>query len=105
MTSLTLRSAPIHVTDRVYAKGLAVSPLCLGIVGDPRVVGAAFEAGINFFFLSADLHWPMYDALRVGLRDLFSVKSRRDDVVVAGVSYATQPEFCDEPFSEVLDAV
>lgn len=105
MTVPPLRSMPIRPTNRVPVREFAASPVCLGAVGDPRIVGAAFEAAINFFFIFADLHWPLYESLRVGLRDLFSVRSRRDEVIVAAASYATQPEFCDEPFSEVLWAV
>src|SRR5262245_54155501 len=43
-------------------QGLRVSPYCLGMIRDPETVGAAFEAGINFFFVSADMHWPLYQA-------------------------------------------
>ncbi len=85
--------------------GLKVSPLCLGAVGEPDVVAAAFEAGINFFFLTADLHWPMYEPLRRGLADLLKKKGRRDQIVVAVASYVTQPDFCEAPFEEVLEAV
>jgi hypothetical protein len=80
-----------------------VSPFCLGIVNDPRAVGAAFDAGINFFFLTADLHWPLYENLRRGLDDLIARSpSVRDEIVVAVVSYVQQPDFSDGPFSEVL---
>ena len=47
--------------------GLRVSPFCLGMVRSEDTTSAAFDAGINFFFLSADLHWPYYDLAR-GLR-------------------------------------
>jgi len=36
--------------------GLEVSPICIGMVEDPRTIPAAFEAGINFFFVTADMH-------------------------------------------------
>jgi hypothetical protein len=80
-----------------------VSPFCLGIVNDPRAVSAAFDAGINFFFLTADLHWPLYENLRRGLADLIARgPSVRDEIVVAVVSYVQQPAFSDGPFGEVL---
>ena len=93
-------------SDRLtLGPGLKVSPLCVGAVGTPGVVSAAFEAGINFFFLTADLHWPMYEPLRKGLIDLLKKKGRRDQVVVAVAAYVTQPDFCEAPFEEVIEAV
>jgi hypothetical protein len=87
------------------ASGLAVSPFCLGVVNDPRTVGAAFDAGINFFFVTADLHWPIYDGLRRGLADLLAGGAIRDRIVVAACSYVAQPEFLRAPFHELVDAV
>jgi hypothetical protein len=88
------------------ASGLAVSPFCLGVVKDPRTVGAAFDAGINFFFITVDLHWPIYDGLRRGLADLLARgRSIRDQIVVAACSYVAQPEFLRAPFHELIDAV
>jgi hypothetical protein len=76
------------------------------MVGDAAVVPAAFDAGINFFFVSADMHWPLYEQTRRGLVDLFARGgSVRDQVVVAGVCYPTQPEFCIAPFAELVEAV
>jgi hypothetical protein len=73
---------------------------------DENVVPAAYEAGINFFFVSADMHWPMYEPIRKGLEELVrGHPSRRDEIVVACVCYVTQPEFNFAPFQEVLDAV
>lgn len=70
------------------------------------MVPAAFDAGINTFFVSADMHWPLYASLREGLELLFDRGGDiRDRVVVAAVSYATQPEFCHAPFEEVIEAV
>jgi hypothetical protein len=94
-------------TDRLTLNGaLQVSPICLGIVSDPRAVSHAFDMGINFFFLTADMHWPVYEKTRRGLEDLFARSpSVRDRVVVAVTAYVTQPEFCHVPFREVLDAV
>ncbi|HET9622052.1 MAG TPA: hypothetical protein VFP84_11840 [Kofleriaceae bacterium] len=86
--------------------GLEVSPICLGIVRDPRVVSAAFDAGINFFFVTTDLHWPLYEPLRRGLADLLARGGAiRDQIVVAACSYLTQPEFLGAPFIETLHAV
>jgi len=52
------------------------------------------------------MHWPLYEPLRRGLAQLFRRRRGiRDDVVVAGVAYATQPEFCWDPFTEVVAAI
>jgi hypothetical protein len=76
------------------------------MVGDPEVVSAAFDAGVNFFFVSADMHWPLYENTRRGLADLLARGGGvRDRVVVAGVCYPTQPEFCTAPFEELVAAV
>ena len=86
--------------------GLRVSPFCLGIVGEPATVSAAFDAGVNFFFVTADMHWPLYEHTRRGLADLLARgRGVRDKVVVAGVCYPTQPEFCAMPFEELAAAV
>jgi predicted aldo/keto reductase-like oxidoreductase len=77
----------------------------VGIVDDPRTIAAAFEAGINFFFVTTDMHWPLYEGTRRGLRALFRTAGVRDQVVVAGVCYPTQPEFNRMPFEELIDAV
>ena len=70
------------------------------------MVHAAFDAGINFFFLTADMHWPLYEPVRSGLTDLIRRgRGMRDDIVVAACCYVTQPEFCYTPFEEVLEAV
>lgn len=109
-------SAPVPVSDapslglerrlELGATGLWVSPCCLGIVGKPEIVTAAYQAGINFFFLSADMHWPLYETVREGLRQLLRASpGARSQLVVAVVSYVTQPEFCWSPFEEVLQAV
>ena len=92
------------LTDRLPLRdGLEVSPFCLGAIGDPDVVSAAFEAGINFFFITADMHWPMYESVREGLRRLLRANPRaRDTITVGVVAYVTQPEFCWVPFDEVL---
>lgn len=93
-----------RLTDRLeLGSGLRVSPICLGMVNDPRAVAAAYEAGINFFFVTADMHWPLYAPLREGLRQLFRKKGVRDRVVVCATAYVTQPDFCEMPFEELVD--
>jgi hypothetical protein len=95
-------------TDRLRLgdSGLRVSPVCLGMVGSDRTIAAAFEAGINCFFLTADMHWPLYEWSRRGLQKLIrSRKGVRDEIVVAVASYPTQPEFCTMPFEEVVAAI
>jgi hypothetical protein len=88
------------------SRGLEVSPFCLGLVDEPGVVVEAFDAGINFFFVTADMHWPLYEPARRGLAALFARGGGvRDQVVVAAVAYVTQPEFCTAPFRELLEAV
>lgn len=102
------RAALPQLTDRLSLgqRGLRVSPVCLGLVASPEIVVAAFEAGINFFFVSADMHWPVYEPLRKGLAALLTQgKVPREQVVVAGVSYLQQPEFCSAPFAELLSAM
>jgi aryl-alcohol dehydrogenase-like predicted oxidoreductase len=97
-----------RLTDRrpLGKSGLEVSPFCLGLVREPAAVRAAFEAGINFFFLTADLHWPLYEPLRRGLAELIgSAPSVRDRIVVAVVSYMTQPAFSEGPLMETLTAL
>lgn len=85
---------------------LFVSPICIGISGSPETVEAAYEAGVNFFFLTSDLHWPLYEATRKGLANLLaSGRAKRDDIVVAACSYLDQPLFGGLQFHEVIDAV
>jgi hypothetical protein len=86
------------------AAGLRVSPICLGAVFDRRIIGAAYEAGINFFFISVDLHWSVYEETREGLRDLLRSVAR-DDVVIAAVTYVSTAEFALMPVMELLQAV
>jgi aryl-alcohol dehydrogenase-like predicted oxidoreductase len=102
-----LRSAlPQAAERRRLADALDVSPLCLGMVDDARTVPEAFDAGINFFFVSADMHWRYYEGTRRGLEDLLARGGGvRERVVVAAVSYVTQPEFCQLPFDEVVENV
>lgn len=102
------RTALPRLTDRLTLgeTDLQVSPFCLGIVRSEDTASAAFDAGINFFFLSADLHWPWYETARRGLEKLLARgPGIREQVVVALVSYVTQPEFCAGALEEGLDAV
>jgi hypothetical protein len=71
---------------------LRVSPYCLGLCGHPDVVTRAIEMEINFFFISTDLHYPLYEPLRQGLRRFLRKRpSSRDNIVVAAVSYVENP--------------
>ena len=96
------------MTDRLPLgeSGLRVSPFCLGMVSSDDTACAAFDAGINFFFLSADLHWPAYELARRGLEKLLARgQGIREQVVVAVCSYVTQPEFCAGALQEGLGSV
>jgi hypothetical protein len=76
------------------------------MVQSAETVSAAFDAGINFFFLTADMHWPLYEQTRRGLKMLLERrKSIRDEIVIGVVSYVAQREFTVLPFLEVLDAM
>jgi len=87
-------------------QAMHVSPICLGAVDDPDTVLAAYDRGVNFFFVSADLHWPRYQPLRAGLERLLAARpGARDRIVVAGVSYIVQRDFCSVAFQELVDAV
>lgn len=97
-----------QLTDRLPlgTRGLSVSPFCLGLIADPETVLAAYEAGINFFFITADMHWPMYEPLRVGLRELLKRHpDARARIVIAATAYVTQPEFVQLPMHEALLSV
>lgn len=102
------RIALPRASDRLALglSGLEVSPICLGIVGDPAIIPAAFDAGINFFFISGDLHWPLYEETRKGLEMLFARgKGIRDQVVVGAVSYLDPPIFQALQFHEIIHVV
>ena len=95
-------------TDRIMLgnTGLRVSPVCMGMTGSPETVIAAFEEGVNFFFVTADLHWPLYDGVRKGLAKLLAGSpSRRDQIVVGVVSYLDNPLFGALQFHEVTNEV
>lgn len=86
--------------------GLRVGPICLGATPRAETVLAAFDAGINFFFLTADLHWPIYEGTRRGLEALLARGGGvRDEIVVGVVSYLEEPLFQALQLHEVLDAV
>lgn len=97
-----------RLTDRqpLGRSGLRVSPVCLGATPRAETVLAAFDAGINFFFLSADLHWPIYEGTRRGLEALLARGGGvRDEIVVGVVSYLEEPLFQALQLHEVIDAV
>ena len=76
------------------------------MVSSDDMACAAFDAGINFFFLSADLHWQAYEVARRGLEKLLARgPGVRDQIVVAIASYVTQPEFCAFALLEGLQAI
>lgn len=107
---ITHRDRPVlpKPTDRLRLGngGLKVSPICLGMTDSPATIEAAFEAGVNFFFISADLHWPLYEATRKGLERLLrGSRARREQIVVGVVSYFEEPWFGYLQFWEVIDAV
>jgi hypothetical protein len=86
--------------------GLAVSPFCIGITSSAETIIEAFEEGINFFFVSADLHWPLYQQTRQGLAKLLSENhGRRGDMVIAVVSYLDEPLFGHLQFHQVIESV
>jgi hypothetical protein len=107
MTPWPRRPLP-RLTDRLPLgrSGLRVSPVCLGATPAADTVLAAFDAGINFFFVSADLHWPIYEGTRRGLEALLARGGGvRDDIVVAAVSYVDEPLFQSLQLHEVIAAV
>jgi hypothetical protein len=86
--------------------GLLVSPICIGMTLEPETVIAAYEEGVNFFFVTADLHWPCYEGVRRGLAKLLEGNpARRDEIVVGVVSYLDNPLFGALQFHEVLGEV
>jgi len=87
-------------------RGLRVSPFLQGMGDeDPALIPDAYDAGINFFFVTADLHWPMYESVRAGLSRLFKRRGVRDRVVVAAISYVVDPMTTMQAFRELLAAV
>jgi hypothetical protein len=105
-TDTQRRSLPRFRDRLTIGNGLPVSPFCLGLVTEWRLIPQAFEMGVNFFFVTTDMHWPLYEPNRKGLEALFaSRKGIRDEIVVAGTCYPTQPEFCVTPFHELVQSV
>ena len=108
MQSLQYRTELPQMTDRLRLgrSAFEVSPICLGMVPDPEMVVAAFDMGVNFFFLSADLHWSLYEGVRRGLELLMERRSSaRAELVVAVASYLEQPLFQYLQLQEVLESV
>lgn len=91
------------MTDRLrLGADLDVSPYCVGMTSNRETISAAFDAGINFFFCTADMHWPAYEQTRRGLKDLLARRpSMRNEIVVGAVSYVTYPSFSHTPFWEL----
>jgi aryl-alcohol dehydrogenase-like predicted oxidoreductase len=95
-------------TDRLPLgdSGLRVSPFCLGRVREEETILAAFDAGINFFFVTADLHWPFYEQTRRGLQRLLARGGAvREQVVVGICSYCTQPDLPPVALWEAVNAI
>src|SRR5204862_321218 len=92
---------------RLGDSGLLVSPVCLGKCGSPETVLAAFEAGINFFFLSGDLHFSHYEATRAGLRRLLAQRpSARSDIIITITNYARlNNTILAAPYLETLEVM
>ena len=106
--AINLRRTLPKPTDRLPLgrSGLTVSPFCLGLTASPDTVIAAYEAGVNFFFITGDLHWPLYDGVRKGLAKLLDGNpARRSELVVGVVSYLDDPLFSALQFQEVIDEV
>jgi len=72
-----------------------------------RALVAAFDLGVNFFFVSADAHWPLYEGVRRGLTKLLKGSaSRRREIVIAVVSYLHDPFFAQSGvFHEAARAI
>lgn len=93
----------LHDRSTLGSSGLQVSPVCLARVAQPETIPAAFDCGINFFYLSADMHWPLYEGTRRGLEMLLSRGAGiRDQIVVVTACHAMQLELCHAPFQEVV---
>jgi hypothetical protein len=76
------------------------------MVSTPEAILCAYEHGVNFFFVSADMHWPYYEHTRRGIEALLEGHpERRSQIVVAATSYLGQPDFCWMPFIEVVEAI
>lgn len=105
---LTRKRLP-RASDRLAlgSRGLAVSPICIGCTASAATIITAFEEGINFFFVSADMHWPSYEQTRQGIITLLAGNERRrSEIVVAAVSYLAMPLFEQAgQFREVIAAI
>jgi aryl-alcohol dehydrogenase-like predicted oxidoreductase len=88
--------------QRILVAGKEVSPFCLGQVKDPQTIIRAYERGVNFFFLSCDLHWAGYQACFDGLRELLRRSpSVRDTICIATTSYVHNPDFVRGALSDL----
>lgn len=90
------------------SSGLEVSPFCLGMLplGSPETVLSAFDSGINFFFVSTDMHWPYYETLRQGLAQLLARGGGvRERMVVAAATYVGRPNLLKAPFLELIESI
>jgi aryl-alcohol dehydrogenase-like predicted oxidoreductase len=92
--ALAMRDRLPRLTDRIsLGDGLEVSPVCLGRIPDEELAGSvdtachAFDAGVNFFFVTGDLHWRLYALARRALAKLLRRRGVRDQIVIAAVSY------------------
>ncbi len=105
--SMRRRTTLPKLTDRLtLGPGLRVSPFCLGTTRSPDTVLAAFDAGINFFFLTADLHWARYEPLRQGLLKLLARgRHIRKEIVVGVASYCGDPSLCAAGFQDVMESL
>lgn len=104
----TLRQTLPKLGDRrpLGETGLLVSPFCLGMVADPAIIPAAFDAGVNFFFLSGDMSWHYFEKARRGLAMLLERGGGiRDDIVLSVGTYLAQPEYCNTGLHEVIRLV
>jgi len=104
---VTRRRVMPRPTDRITLgkTRVEVSPFCLGWVDDPDTVLAAFDIGINFFFVPTDYHLGLYMRSIEGLKRLLARGGGiRDEIVVAAVGYIENPDFFGGTFRELLYA-
>lgn len=91
-------------TDRLRLGPHRVGPLCLGYVRDPRTIAHAVSRGVNFFFLSCDLHWPTYRRSFAGLRQVLRRRpSLRADMCIAVASYVGAETMTESALADLLD--
>ena len=49
---------------RLGETNLTANPSSIGITESTGTIAAAYEAGINFFFILGDCRWPLYAPIR-----------------------------------------